>query len=102
MVPLKGMQKKRKESEENHKLCVIPNLTFPTLNPMYIHSKLKLTFQLRRPKQVPLQTVQILTHNEPFHLDLHCLPIWSCFAYTLFAMKGMPKFEDGRVHFRKS
>ena len=43
-------------------------------------------------------------HNEPSHLDLHCLPFFG-FDFKLkplFASVDMSKFGDRRVHFRKS
>ena len=44
-----------------------------------------------------------VAHNEPSHLDLHCLLFCSCtLTDTLFAIMNMSKFKGGRVHFRYS
>ena len=36
-----------------------------------------------------------MAHNEPSHLDLHCLPFCSCFIFPIpcFAIMDMPKLK---------
>ena len=40
-----------------------------------------------------------IARNEPYRLDLHCLPF---FTDVLFAIIGMSKFKAGIVHFRNA
>ena len=62
-------------------------------------------FQSGRPKQIPMQTVQILVRLVTSRLTRICTVCHSGFdkrLTILFAIADVSRFNDGRVHFRNS